>query len=123
MKNIELFEYLDLLKSKNMIEDIPMDELKLMLTGKTSNDFALVTDCIYFMVFDNKNTKELTKVQCVKYYYDLNINTPNGKLKCFNIKKEFDNRTVPGCIPENCAKCHLCCMEDFFKGKITKKQN
>ena len=121
MKSVELFEYLDLLKNRNMIENIPMDELKAILTGKSSDDFALVTDCIYFMVFDDKNTKELIKVQCVKNYYNLDIQAPNGKLKCFNIKKEFENRDIPNCIPENCAKCHACCIEDFFNGKITKK--
>lgn len=121
MKNIELFEYLKILKNKNIIENIPMEELKSILTGNDGEDFVLASDCIYFMVFKNKNTQELTTVQCVKNYYNLDIPETNGKIKCYNIKKRFENRNISGCIPENCAKCHACCIEDFFNKKITKK--
>ena len=121
MKNIELFEYLSFLKNQNIIEDIPMEELKTILTGGDGEDYILVSDCIYYMVFKNKNTQEITKLQCVKSYYNLNIPAANGKVKCYNIKRQFEDRDVPGCIPENCAKCHACCIDDFFNKKITKK--
>lgn len=120
MKNIELFEYLELIKSSNTLNGIPLEDLKAVLTGDDSTDWALATDSIYFMVFKNKITGELVTINCVNQYYDLN--QTKGRAKCYNRKKEFMDRDIPHCIPENCAKCHACCIEDFFNGKITKKQ-
>ena len=121
MKSIELFDYLDIMKNKDTLDGMPLDELRAVLTGDSSGNYTLATDCIYYMAFENKITKEITKIHCVNNYYDLNIPSSNGKLKCYNIKKEFMKREVPHCIPENCAKCHVCCIDDFYDGKITKK--
>lgn len=122
MKEMELFEYLDFIKNKNTLDGIPLDELRAILTGDASGDYVLTTDCIYYMAFKNKQTDEITKIECVNNYYDLNISSPNGKLKCFNIKKEFMGRDIPHCAPENCAKCHVACIDDFYSGKINKKK-
>ena len=121
MKEIELFDYLALMKNQNTLDGMPIDDLKAVLTGDTSTDYELATDSIYFMSFKNKNTDEIHKIQCVNNYYNLNISSSNGKLKCYNIKKEFMNRDIPHCRPENCAKCHVACIDDFYDGKISKK--
>lgn len=121
MKNIELFDYLDIMKNKNTLDGIPLDELRAVLTGDKNTDYVLTTDSIYYMIFKNKITGEVITISCVKNYYELDIKSTNGKLKCYNIKKEFMDRDIPHCIPENCAKCHAGCIDDFFNGKISKK--
>lgn len=121
MVKIELFDYLDAVRNKNTIEGMPLDELRAVLTGSNDTDYTIATDCIYYMVFKNKNTNELVKVQCVNNYYNLNMKSNSGKLKCFNIKKELIGREIPNCASENCAKCHVACIDDFYNGKITKK--
>ena len=76
----------------------------------------------YNCLFRHKDTGEETKIYCVTNYYNLNdIPSQNGKLKCFNVKKELAKRDIPHCIHENCAKCHVACIDDFQEGKITKK--
>lgn len=121
MKNVELFEYLLLIKNQNTLDGMPIDDLRAILIGDNTTDYELATDCIYFMSFKNKNTNEIHKIQCVNNYYNLNIPSQNGKLKCYNIKKEFMKREILNCRPENCAKCHIACIDDFYDGKITKK--
>ena len=122
LKEVELFEYLNIMRKQNAIDGIPIDDLRLVLTGNDSGNYKLVNDCIYYMTFKNKDTGEETKIYCVTNYYNLNdIPSQNGKLKCFNVKKELAKRDIPHCIHENCAKCHVACIDDFQEGKITKK--
>ena len=120
MKNMELVDYINYLKNNNTLNGIQLDELLDILTGKTGQDFELTMDSIQNMVFKNKHTGHIVVLECVKKYYDLNVDT-SAKVSCPNIKKTFKDRNVPNCRPENCAKCHACCIQDFYNGKITKK--
>lgn len=121
-KNIEmeLFEYFEYLKSNiNEIDGIPLDELYDTLIGKETK-YKMVTDSMYYMVFKNKETGEVTSLECVSNYY--NLEKDLAKKKCRDKKSNFTERRInQKCIDSNCAKCHVCCIEDFYNNIITKK--
>ena len=77
-------------------------------------------DSIQNMVFKHKGTGKIVVLECVKKYYELD-ESGNGRVSCPNIKKQFKDRNVANCRPENCAKCHACCIQDFYNGKLNKK--
>ena len=51
LKEVELFEYLNIMRKQNAIDGIPIDDLRLVLTGNDSGNYKLVNDCIYYMTF------------------------------------------------------------------------
>ena len=45
LKEVELFEYLNIMRKQNAIDGIPIDDLRLVLTGNDSGNYKLVNDC------------------------------------------------------------------------------
>lgn len=121
MKEWELFEYIDQIEDQNNIDGIPLDQLKLTLSGNEQSDYVIKVGSISTIILAKKGESNLIKLKCVKSYYDLNINGKKGNIiPCKEIKDSFDNRMINNCVHENCAKCHLCCIDDFYDNKISK---
>ena len=120
MKTMELIDYINYLKNNNTLNGIQLDELLNILTGKEGQEYELTMDSIQNMVFKHKGTGKIVVLECVKKYYELD-ESGSGRVSCPNIKKQFKDRNVANCRPENCAKCHACCIQDFYNGKLNKK--